>query len=62
VTLRGSREALSRFESDEVVAYVDLAGLGAGEYQLNVHADASREVGVIRIEPLIVQIWMTSVK
>jgi YbbR domain-containing protein len=62
VTLRGSREALSRFESDEVVAYVDLAGLGAGEYQLNVHADASREVGVIRIEPPIVQIRMTSVR
>ncbi|HEV3063352.1 MAG TPA: CdaR family protein [Vicinamibacterales bacterium] len=62
VTLRGSREALSRFESDDVLAYVDLAGLGAGEYQLNVHADASREIGVIRIEPSIVQIRMTSVK
>src|SRR5262249_20587525 len=29
VTLRGSREAMSRIEADEVAAFVDLAGLGA---------------------------------
>jgi YbbR domain-containing protein len=58
VTLRGSRDALNRLDPDEIVAYVDLAGLGAGRYQLTVHADASRDVGVTRVEPanVLVQI------
>ena len=39
VSLRGSREALNRVEADDIAAYVDLAGLGAGDYTLTVHAD-----------------------
>jgi YbbR domain-containing protein len=61
VALRGSREALGRLDPDEVVAYVDLAGLGAGTYQLTVHAEAP-EAGVTRIDPTTVQVRMTSVK
>jgi YbbR domain-containing protein len=56
VTLRGSREAMSRVDSDAVTAYVDLSGLGAGEYQLTVKADATREAGVTHIEPVTVQV------
>ncbi len=62
VTLRGSREILGRFDADEAVAYVDLAGLGAGQYQLTVHADASRDAGVTHIEPTTVQIRIAGVK
>jgi YbbR domain-containing protein len=62
VTLRGSREVLNRFDPDEAVAYVDLAGLGAGQYQLTVHADASHDAGVTRIEPTTVQIRIAGVK
>jgi YbbR domain-containing protein len=62
VALRGSREAIGRLEADDVVAYVDLAGLGAGEYQLTVHAEAAPEAGVTHIEPTTVQVRMTSVK
>jgi YbbR domain-containing protein len=62
VTLRASREILSRFEADEAVAYVDLAGLGAGQYQLTVHADASRDAGVTHIEPTTVQVRIAGVK
>ena len=51
VTLRGSREALGRVDADDVAAFVDLAGLGAGEYTLPVHADSSRDAGVARIDP-----------
>jgi hypothetical protein len=51
VTLRGSKDALNGVESDDVVAYVDVAGLGAGAYQLTVHADASRDAGVTHIDP-----------
>jgi YbbR domain-containing protein len=62
VTLRGSREVLNRFDPDEAVAYVDLAGLGAGQYQLTVHADASHDAGVTRIDPTTVQIRIAGVK
>jgi len=62
VALRGSRETIGRLEADDVVAYVDLAGLGAGQYQLTVHAEAAPEAGVTHIEPTTVQVRMTSLK
>jgi YbbR domain-containing protein len=62
VTVRGSRESLSRVDSDEVVAYVDLAGLGAGDYTMTAHADASEDAGVVRIEPASVKVRITSAK
>ena len=62
VTVRGSREILARFEPDEVVAYVDLAGLGVGEYELTVHANAARNAGVTRLEPSVVKVRIRSVK
>ena len=62
LTLRGSREALARVEADDMVAYVDLAGLGPGQYSLTVHADSSPEVGVTRIEPSSVQVRISSGK
>jgi YbbR domain-containing protein len=62
LTLRGSREALARVEADDIVAYVDLAGLGPGQYSLTVHADSSPEAGVTRIEPSSVQVQIISGK
>jgi YbbR domain-containing protein len=62
VTLRGSRDALSRFEPDDVTAYVDVSGLGAGTYQLTVKTDGAREAGVTHIEPATVQVLITSAK
>lgn len=56
VTIRGSREALSRLEPDDIAAYIDLAGLGAGQYTLNVRADSSLEAGVTHVEPASVQV------
>jgi YbbR domain-containing protein len=60
--LRGSREALARVEADDIVAYVDLAGLGPGEYSLTVHVDSSPEAGVTHIEPSSVQVRIISGK
>jgi YbbR domain-containing protein len=60
VTLRGSREALSRIQPDEATAFVDLKDFGAGEYTLPVHADSSRDAGVARIEPPAVAVRITS--
>jgi len=56
VSLRGSREALARLQSDDVRAFVDVAGLGTGLYPLTVYADVKREAGVTRIEPSVVQV------
>ena len=62
VTIRGSREELARVRPDDVTAFVDLAGLGAGEYPLTVRAKSSRDVGVTRIEPQTIQVRISSVK
>jgi YbbR domain-containing protein len=51
VVLRGSREALSAVKDDEVTAYVDVSGLGVGEYMLTVHADHPAQAGVTAINP-----------
>jgi YbbR domain-containing protein len=62
VTIRGSRDALTRMDPDDVVAYIDLAGLGAGEYTLSAHADASEDAGVVRLEPSSVKVRIASAK
>jgi YbbR domain-containing protein len=56
VGLRGSREQLSRVRFEDVSAYIDVAGLGTGDYSLPVRADAAREAGVTRIDPPLVQV------
>jgi len=59
VGLRGSREELGRVRFDDVNAYIDLAGLGTGEYSLPVRADVARDAGVTRIDPPLVQVRIT---
>ena len=62
LTLRGNRDALNRVDPDDIVAFVELAGLGPGEYSLPVHADSLPEVGITRFEPASVQVRITSGK
>lgn len=62
VHVRGSRETLGRVDPDEVAAFVDLAGLGAGQYTLTVHADSSGEAGVTRIAPPTVRVRISSAR
>jgi hypothetical protein len=62
VNVRGSREGLSGVHIDDVTAYVDLAGLGAGPYTLPVSALAAREVGVTRVEPTVVEVRIANGK
>jgi YbbR domain-containing protein len=62
LTLRGDRDALNRLDADEMVAFVDLAGLGPGQYPLTVRVDSSLDVGVTRIEPTSVQVRISSGK
>jgi YbbR domain-containing protein len=57
LTLRGSRDALTHLDANEIVAFIDLAGLGPGQYNsLDVRSTSSSDVGVTRIEPASVQV------
>jgi len=58
-SLRGTSESLSRIDSHEVLAYVDVSGLAPGDYALGVHLDASQGAGVARITPPTVQVHIT---
>lgn len=62
LTVRGNREALGRVAADDLAAFIDLAGLGPGQYSLTVHADSSRDAGVTRVNPDSVQVRITSGK
>jgi YbbR domain-containing protein len=62
VVLRGSREGLSRVEPGDVSAFVDLLGLGPGDYPLEVRVDASADAFVARIEPGAVRVRITGLR
>jgi YbbR domain-containing protein len=62
LTVRGNRDALNHIDPDDIAAFVDLAGLGPGQYSLTVHAGSSPEVGITRVEPASVQVRITSGK
>jgi YbbR domain-containing protein len=62
VSLSGARQALGGVQPDDVTAYVDVHGLGSGQYTLTVHADSSRDVGVTDIEPATIQVRISSGK
>jgi len=59
VTIRGSREGLARITADEVSAFVNVGGLGVGQYMLDVHVDVEQDAGVTRIDPASVQVRIT---
>jgi hypothetical protein len=48
--------------AESITAFVDLAGLGAGEYTLGVQVDASGDAGVARIIPATVQVTIARAK
>lgn len=62
VELRGGRSALGQVTVDDVTSFVDLAGLGSGEYMLTVRVDAPPDVGVVRVEPPTVQVRIVAGK
>jgi len=62
IILRGSKEGLARVKPESIVAFVDVAGLGPGDYTLGVQVDASRDAGVARIIPATVQVTISRAK
>ncbi|MBM3773126.1 MAG: hypothetical protein FJW27_17940 [Acidimicrobiia bacterium] len=62
VFLRGSRAGVSRTDASDVVAWVDLRGLGPGAYTLPVQVETPAAVGVVRIDPATVHISIANDK
>jgi YbbR domain-containing protein len=62
VTVRGRREALSDLRAGSLDAFVDLAGLGPGRYNLRVQIDPSQTFGVSAMNPSVVDITINTIK
>ena len=58
VTVYGPPELMRGLVPEAVGAYVDLAGHGAGTYNLSVMVDARRAFEIIAIEPTLVQVTL----
>ena len=62
VLLRGTRESVSNVSVGDVTAFVDLSGLGVGDYTLPVRVETPPAAGAVRIEPATVQVRINSGK
>jgi YbbR domain-containing protein len=56
ITVRGTRELVEGLRPDAILAYVDLAGLGAGRYNLRIQVDQTERFGVDAIDPPLVTV------
>jgi len=56
VTVRGSRDQLATVNAATIQAFVDLAGLGIGRYNLRVLVDPVEAFGVTAIDPAVVAV------
>lgn len=56
VSVRGRQEALVPLRADTIEAFVDLAGLGPGQYNLRVQVDPPQTFGVSDISPAVVDV------
>ena len=56
VNVRGARGALESLRPGEIEAFVDLAGLGPGRYNLRVQTDESQRYGITAIDPAVVDV------
>jgi YbbR domain-containing protein len=56
VNVRGARDAIQALRLGEIEAFVDLAGLGPGRYNLRVQVDPSQNFGVSSIDPAVVDV------
>ena len=56
VSIRGHRDALASVRNDAVQAFVDLAGLGSGRYNLRVQVDPAQSFAVTSVDPAVVAV------
>lgn len=56
VVLRGAREVIDTIRPADIVATVDLEGLGPGQFQLPVRVGPPARLSIVRIEPPQIQV------
>jgi YbbR domain-containing protein len=56
ITVRGAKDALEDVRGDTIQAFVDLAGLGSGRYNLRVQVEPAERFGVVAIDPAVVAV------
>lgn len=56
VRVRGTKAAIDRLRESSIVAYVNLEGIGEGDYGLPVRLEPAADVGIDQLEPTIVSI------
>jgi hypothetical protein len=57
VTIRGQRDVLNALRADAIEAFVDLAGLGRGNYNLRVQIEPSQTFGAVSaVNPAVVDV------
>ncbi len=56
VAVRGPRDVVEALAPTRSPAFVDLAGLGPGRYNLSVRVEPAQDFVVVRIEPATVQV------
>jgi YbbR domain-containing protein len=56
VRVRGSKETIEKVRDSSIVAYVDLGGIGEGDYGLPVRLEPTAGIGVDQLDPTIVNI------
>ena len=56
VKIRGTSELVEGLRPDAILAYVDLAGLGVGRYNLRIQVDQTERFGVAAIDPSLVSV------
>jgi YbbR domain-containing protein len=56
VTVRGPSEVVNALEPDSVTAFVDLAGLGPGRYNLSVRVEPGQDFVVVGTNPSTVSV------
>ena len=51
VGVRGPKEAVRTLDAGSIEAFIDLAGLSPGRYNLPVTVESSADIGVTHIDP-----------
>jgi hypothetical protein len=58
VRARGTKISVDKLKESSVVAYVDLDGVGEGDYGLPVRLEPTPGIGLDQVEPAIVRIYV----